>query len=124
MKMKSLAKRYEFTQLRDKGRKQVTPYFIIQAFNHQDDRPPRYGLTASKKVGNAVRRNKARRRLRALVHGHLEHHARAGYDYGIIARFDAPEADFQKMEVAFDKAIAKLHKDMDKGQEKHNEARS
>ena len=109
MKMKSLAKRYEFTQLRDKGRKQVTSFFILQAFDHQDERPARYGLTASKKIGNAVRRNKARRRLRALVHGQLETRARAGFDYGIIARFDCPDADFAKMEQAFVKAIDKLH---------------
>ena len=119
MKMKSLAKRYEFTQLRDRGRKQVTPFFILQAFDHQDERPARYGLTASKKIGNAVRRNKARRRLRALVHGQLEGAARTGFDYGLIARFDCPDADFAKMEQVFVKAIAKLHHQFDHQQKEH-----
>ena len=116
MKMKSLAKRYEFTQLRDKGRKQVTPFFILQAFDHKDGRPARYGLTASKKIGNAVRRNKARRRLRALVHGQLEAHCRNGFDYGLIARFDCPDAEFAKIEQAFVRAIDKLHQQFDKPQ--------
>ena len=111
--MNSLAKRYEFTRLRDKGRKQVTSFFILQAFDHQDDRAPRYGLTASKKIGNAVRRNKARRRLRALVHNHLLNNARAGFDYGLIARFDCPDADYQQIEQAFEKALIKLHHQFD-----------
>ena len=122
--MKSLAKRYEFTQLRDKGRKEVTSFFILQALSHQDDRAPRYGLTASKKIGNAVRRNKARRRLRALVHSHLEAVARPGFDYGLIARFDCPDAEFSDMERTFEKAVAKLHRHFDKQQKNNEEAMS
>ena len=44
------------------------------------------GLTASKKVGNAVERNRARRRLRALATGDLRRLAKPGTDYVLIAR--------------------------------------
>ena len=45
-----------------------------------------FGLTASKKVGNAVERNRARRRLRALATGSLRRLAKPGADYVLIAR--------------------------------------
>ena len=46
----------------------------------------RYGLTASKKVGNAVTRNRARRRLRAAMLQLLPLHGRPGFDYVAVAR--------------------------------------
>lgn len=46
----------------------------------------RYGLTASKKVGNAVLRNRARRRLRVAMLALLDQHGQAGYDYVAVAR--------------------------------------
>jgi ribonuclease P protein component len=46
----------------------------------------RYGLTASKKVGNAVARNRARRRLRAAMLELLAIHGVAGHDYVAVAR--------------------------------------
>ena len=48
--------------------------------------PTRYGLTASRKVGGAVVRNRARRRLRALARELLSGHAEPGNDYVLIAR--------------------------------------
>jgi len=46
----------------------------------------RFGLTASRKVGGAVARNRARRRLRALAREVLAAHAPLDYDYVLIAR--------------------------------------
>ncbi|MCU0882109.1 MAG: ribonuclease P protein component [Hyphomonadaceae bacterium] len=45
-----------------------------------------FGLTASKKVGNAVARNRAKRRLRAAMKALLPVHGRAGFDYVAVAR--------------------------------------
>ncbi|GHU01449.1 hypothetical protein FACS1894186_4180 [Alphaproteobacteria bacterium] len=47
----------------------------------------RFGFTASRKVGGAVVRNRAKRRLREIVRLHLVKKASAGCDYVLIARF-------------------------------------
>ena len=49
-------------------------------------RQTRYGITCSKKVGNAVARNRAKRRLRALANSVLPHLGRNGWDYVLIGR--------------------------------------
>lgn len=56
----------------------------------------RFGFTVTKKLGNAVRRNRIRRRLKAAVAALAKTHAAAGFDYVIVARnaaFDRPYAD-------------------------------
>lgn len=52
----------------------------------EDSAPPRAGFTASKKVGNAVARNRARRRLKEAVRLLLPLHGAPGTDYVFIAR--------------------------------------
>jgi ribonuclease P protein component len=54
----------------------------------------RVGFTASKKVGNAVRRNRAKRRLRALADEMLNDRAVTGQDYVLIARKNTVDRDF------------------------------
>jgi ribonuclease P protein component len=56
---------------------------------------PRFGFTITKKLGNAVKRNRIRRRLKAAVLAASEH-GRPGFDYVLVARpaaFDRPFAD-------------------------------
>lgn len=50
------------------GKKWVTPSFIVYFYNNPNCATFQYGLTASRKVGNAVLRNKAKRKLRAALH--------------------------------------------------------
>jgi ribonuclease P protein component len=50
------------------------------------------GFTASKKIGNAVTRNRAKRRLRAAAQAVLPGLARAGWDYVLVARPQATVA--------------------------------
>jgi ribonuclease P protein component len=57
----------------------------------------RYGLTASKKVGNAVARNRARRRLRAAMLALLPIHGVAGNDYVAVARTATVTADWNAL---------------------------
>jgi ribonuclease P protein component len=59
-----------------------------------DDGPPRYGITVTRKVGNAVVRNRIRRRLREAVRVHAADDMAAGTDYVIVARQDALTAPF------------------------------
>ena len=70
-----------------KARKAVTDGFILQRRARRDDsNANRVGFTASKKVGNAVVRNRAKRRLRALAREILSLNGDAGCDYVLIAR--------------------------------------
>ena len=107
--MDSIRNRYEFIALRDKGLKQVCAHFILQGRFVSDETVPAFGLTASKKIGNAVRRNRARRRLRALAVAHLSYGARPGWHYGLIARYRVCEAPFATLEAEFCQALASLH---------------
>ena len=64
---------------------------VVQARNREDDLPlVRVGFTATRKVGGAVVRNRAKRRMRAAAHELLPGLAKPGFDYVIIARSGAP----------------------------------
>ena len=73
------------------GRKATGRFLLLQTRVSQDEAAlarglVRYGLTASKKVGNAVARNRARRRLRAAMLELLPIHGQGGSDYVAVAR--------------------------------------
>jgi len=72
-----------------RGRRKSAPGFTLQARRRDgDDTEPaiRIGYTCSKKVGNAVARNRAKRRLRAIAREVLPAAGRAGWDYVLIGR--------------------------------------
>jgi ribonuclease P protein component len=88
-----LKRRAEFLRVAGKGRKSVTPGLILQALRRRAGTAPaaeaersRVGFTASRKVGIAVERNRARRRLRAAVDRVMPLHAAEGHDYVLVAR--------------------------------------
>ena len=71
------------------ARRQSAGSFMLKARARGDGLAPRVGFTASKKIGNAVARNRAKRRLRAAVHQVLRPMAQTGWDYVLVARPDA-----------------------------------
>lgn len=91
-----LKKRSEFLRLTAKGRKWAAPGLVLQALPNAagpaGDTPTdsthgtRLGFTCSRQVGNAVDRNRARRRLREAARQVMPDTARAGHDYVIIGR--------------------------------------
>ncbi len=94
-----------------RGRRAATPGFILQAWNRGDECPPRIGFTCSKKVGNAVARNAAKRRLRALARLVIAPSALPGYDYVLIGRANATASrNFAEMEIDLNEAIKKVSK--------------
>lgn len=79
--------RAQFLRAAAARRKFVTPGLLLQARAREADcTSVRVGYTASRKVGNAVVRNRAKRRLRAAVGEVMPLHAAVGHDYVVIAR--------------------------------------
>ena len=83
----TLKKRADFLRL-NRGRKFITDYFILR-YMPGDGPAVRVGYTVTTKCGNAVVRNRIKRRLRALVREVGAPLAKPGMDYVIIARADA-----------------------------------
>lgn len=94
------------------ARRQGTAGFMVQALARNDDRPLiRVGFTASKKIGNAVARNRAKRRLRALVREMLPALGHAGWDYVIVAKPTATiDRDFAALKLDLAAALAAIHR--------------
>jgi ribonuclease P protein component len=86
-----LKRRSEFLRIARARRKWAAPGLILQADRHpesgaDDGFDCRVGFTVTKKVGNAVERNRIKRRLRAAARDVLPAQARCGYDFVLIGR--------------------------------------
>ena len=80
----ALKQNHEFRRLYNKGRSAVSPYFAI--YCRKTNRPiSRLGITTGVKLGNAVKRNRARRRIRELYRTN-EAWLAPGYDIVVVAR--------------------------------------
>ena len=69
----------------------------------------RIGFTASRRVGNAVARNRAKRRLRALAEEIMKRHAAPGRDYVLIARSTTPTRPYAALRGDLERAMKRLH---------------
>ena len=112
--MRTIPSRAGFVAARSKGEKALSRGLVIQA-NENEASHWRVGLTATKKIGNAVTRNRARRRMRALARSYLAPVAQPGTDYVLIARHDTATADWQDMAKGLQKAIRYLHRSINQG---------
>jgi ribonuclease P protein component len=84
-----LKRRREFLEVAATGRRWVTPAFVLQAGPRTvagSDAQIGLGFTASRRVGNAVARNRARRRLVEAARKLLPGAAEPGYNYVLVAR--------------------------------------
>jgi ribonuclease P protein component len=73
----------------------------------------RIGFTASRKIGNAVARNRAKRRLRAATRAILPLSGRPGHDYVLVARASILTRDFQALLGDIEAAMAAAHGKLD-----------
>jgi ribonuclease P protein component len=82
---------------------------VVQARNRDDGKPPRVGFTATKKLGNAVKRNRVKRRLREIARLVLPLGARSGFDYVLIGRAGTDRRPFADLLNDVNSALKRLH---------------
>ncbi len=108
-----LKQNHEFRRLYNRGKSAVSPYFVI--YCRKTGRPvSRLGITTGVKLGNAVKRNRARRRIRELYRTH-EDGLLPGYDIVIVARARAIYGRYAELKRSFSQQIKKLGLDVPKG---------
>jgi ribonuclease P protein component len=81
-----LKRRAEFLRVAAKGRKVATHGVVLQALSRDDDGPARIGFTVTKRIGNAVVRNRTRRRLKEAARLELTQSRLSGVDLVLIGR--------------------------------------
>jgi ribonuclease P protein component len=97
-----------------RARRVPMPGFMLQARQRRADEPAetavRVGFTCSKKVGNAVARNRAKRRLREAARAVVPLEGQPGWDYVLIGRAVATaERDFEALKADLSRALRKAH---------------
>ena len=87
----------DFDRARGNGRSWANPILVCYVFARGDTGPTRIGITVGRRTGNAVVRNRVRRRIRELVRG--QHPALApGSDVILIARPPSAQATFNELQ--------------------------
>lgn len=107
--MDRLKNRHEFLRIA-KARKAVRPGLLLQARARQSGGPFRVGFTATKKIGNAVARNFARRRLREAAAKILRDNGLDGFDYVLVARKLTVTRPFRKILIDLASALEDVHR--------------
>ena len=107
-----LRKRADFLRAA-RARHQAMAGMVVQARRRAPgDDGIRVGFTCSKKVGNAVARNRAKRRLRAVARAVLPKMGHAGWDYVLIGRADRTNTrDFGDLADDLSRALQLLHRE-------------
>jgi len=132
-----LKTRPQFLKVAAARRKWVTPGLVLQAARRQhgadraapESLPPagepeavRVGFTVTRKVGNAVTRNRAKRRLRAAAAEVFPRCGRSGTDYVVIGRLGTLTRPFDALLSDLEQAIEKLERPQRRGEKKKEEA--
>jgi ribonuclease P protein component len=108
-----LKTRAEFLHVKG-GARFAAPLLVLQARMRAADTGEspelaRFGFTATKSLGGAVLRNRARRRLKEAVRLAGPRHAVEGYDYVLIARAGTVQRRFTELVKDLERALAKVH---------------
>lgn len=102
----SLKKNYEFRRLYQRGKSLAAPCLVVY-FRRNGGRENRLGITVSNKIGNAVTRNRIRRRMREIYRLNEARFAR-GIDLVVVARVRSAAAEYSELEREFLRACASL----------------
>lgn len=106
--MERITRRQDFVAAA-KGIAQRTPGFLLQLRQRGDGAPARVGFTCTKKLGNAVTRNRIKRRLREAVRLSLVTKAQPACDYVLVGRSAALSRPFHLLQQDLISAAEKLH---------------
>ncbi len=98
--------RKDFLRLASRGKKFARPGFVMQALRGDGDAALRVGYTATKKIGNAVMRNRARRRLKEASRLTLAGRDLAGLELVLICRRETAELPFETLRGNLETALA------------------
>ncbi len=113
MLLTTLKSSSEFKRVRG-GARWASPVFVLEGKMRPSDDDvhsgPRFGFTVTKKLGNAVVRNRIRRRLKAIVRGLDAASVTQSFDYVVVARSEALAQPFSLLEQEFRRALAKIAK--------------
>ncbi len=102
-----LTRRAEFLRAAAKGRKAAATGVVVQALPREDGGPARLGFTVTKKVGNAVIRNRTRRRLKEAARFVLAEHPVSGVDLVLIGREATRGRGFAALQDDLRRALAR-----------------
>jgi ribonuclease P protein component len=106
----TLKTRADFLRVAGTRRRAARPGLVLQAASSppEHDKAVRVGFTASRKVGNAVVRNRAKRRLRAAAAEVLSRAGRRGTDYVLIARAGTAERAYADLVTDLESALRQV----------------
>ena len=90
------------------GRYIKTSSLFLQKVKRDDKNIPRYGITASKKIGIAVERNRAKRRIRHAIKEVLPKYAKNGYDYVVVATIKTNKVSWKTVLNDLEKALREI----------------
>jgi ribonuclease P protein component len=102
-----LTRRAEFLRAAAKGRKAPMPGLVLQALRREDAGPARLGFTVTKKIGNAVIRNRTRRRLKEAARLVMAARPVAGVDLVLVGRAGTRGRPFTALQEDLRRALAK-----------------
>ena len=91
----------------NRGLRVARPGFVLLA-RANDGNGMRYGITVTRKIGNAVVRNRMKRRLRALLRDTLPANGMANHDHVLIGREGGIERDFAALRAELGEALARV----------------
>lgn len=115
-----MRKRSEFLAARS-GVRASSNALRIEALNTKCDRQPRIGITVTKKNGNAVTRNRIKRRIRHAIFTRQMGDMRPGHDYVFISKPNALSVPFETLLADIANLIKTSHKRLDAAQQANRE---
>ena len=113
MKLQTLKKRKDFIKLNRFGKKYYSINFILQKYTNldQEEAGLKFGFTATKKLGNAVIRNRAKRRMRSLITSCLKNDNKVfevNSSYVLVAKKTLIKASFINLKDEIKECLNKL----------------